>query len=349
MKYLILFVLALSSIVFVGIVSAVECGATPIGYCYVNQNTTFNTGTYNLSGININKSDILLDCNNSILIGSKQEVGIEMQGFERNIISSCTIKNYSWGIWLRMKPFFDCSFMLANNNNIIVNNILEDNDYGLISTGCGGIETTAHDHNKIINNTFINNTGGMNLHIFQFADIYQNTFENNSLYGIGLTSRTWINKIYLNKFLNSNASDSGINNSWNISGQGNYWSNYDTSAEGCSDTNSDLICDGPYNISGSAGSKDYLPTTGIQIWDIIPIQVIRDVDLVKGKTTLLRSLIKNVGIVNRNINASLYLDGILKTSANASINSGQEKNIDLFFIPDVAGSSKKIEINVKEI
>ena len=72
-------------------------------------------------------------------------------------------------------------------------------------------------------------------------------------------------------------------------------------------------------------------------------------DLVKSKTTLVRSVIENIGLISRNINVSLYFDGNLKNSNITSISAGQEKNVDLFFIPDIAGSGKEIQITVKQI
>ena len=70
--------------------------------------------------------------------------------------------------------------------------------------------------------------------------------------------------------------------------------------------------------------------------------------MVKGKTTLVRSIIKNNGAYNKEINISLYFEGNIKDSTLDTINSGEEKNIDLWFIPDIAGNSKEIEIKVEE-
>ncbi|MBI2653250.1 VCBS repeat-containing protein [Candidatus Woesearchaeota archaeon] len=87
-------------------------------------------------------------------------------------------------------------------------------------------------------------------------------------------------------------------------------------------------------------------TIGFTIQEIIPIQVIKDVDLVKGKTTLVRSVIKNNFIDNKNITISLFFENTLKNSTIETINAGQEKNIDLNFVPDVAGSNKEIRVEV---
>ncbi len=354
MKAKILILIAL--FIFLGFIDnsfAVECGSTPTDNCDVTQNTTFNTGTYSLSsGIEIEGDYITLDCNNSVLIGNKSgifSVGIKIWGdHDFNTIKNCQIKNYS-GYGGLLLNGYDVGVRAENNK--IISNLFEDNTEGM-RMGSVAYFTTISD------NLFKNNAKG--IHFFgavdtRYTNITRNNFLNNSI-GIRINGQnpdvtlitTWLNS-FINNSIHVSDDSCSLCNAWNISEQGNYWSSYDSNAEGCFDTNSDFICDEPYNLSGFAGSKDRLPTTGLQILDIIPIQVIKDVDLVKGKTTLLRSLIKNVGIVNRNINVSLYFDGVLKTSTNASINSEQEKNIDLFFIPNTAGSNKEIQITVKEI
>ena len=87
----------------------------------------------------------------------------------------------------------------------------------------------------------------------------------------------------------------------------------------------------------------------LSIQEIIPIQVVPDVDLVNGKTTLVRAKIKNNANENKNINVTLYFEDVLKNSKIDSINANSEKNVDLWFVPDVAGNNKEIKVNVEEI
>jgi hypothetical protein len=85
------------------------------------------------------------------------------------------------------------------------------------------------------------------------------------------------------------------------------------------------------------------------IQEIIPIQVVEDVDLVKDKTTLVRAVVNNTGSTNKNVTVKLYFEGSLEDSVNDTINAEQGENIDLWFVPNVAGSNKEIEVVVEAI
>jgi len=82
-------------------------------------------------------------------------------------------------------------------------------------------------------------------------------FENNS---IGIFSTGISNHIYMNNFINNtqNACDSGTNIWYDDGNQmGNYWSDFDSLAEGAVDGNSDGIADSPYNIPCGANQDIY--------------------------------------------------------------------------------------------
>ncbi len=312
----------------------------------VNSNRNYISQDYYLpNGINLLGDSITLNCNYSAIIGSGSSIGIEMGGNSNNTIKNCNIINYTKGI----------SLVSSTGNvhakfNTIMGNTIRNTTYGVYFLNA--------PNNTIKNNTIENNAYGIYLDVAidyptefrnDYNNITQNIIQDNIASGIYIRfTNSLFNTIWKNNFIDTNSSYSGSNNNWNTSGQGNYWNNYDTEAEGCYDSDSNLICDEPYNISGSAGNKDYLPLLGLQILDIIPIQVIKDVYMVKGKTTLVRSIIKNSGASSKNINVSLYFEGNIKDSVLDTINSGEEKDIDLWFIPDIAGSNKEIEIKVEE-
>ena len=302
--------------------SATECGSVPVDNCDITQNTTFTQGNYSLpNGINIRASNIVLDCNGSILNGTKafNSYGIESNGdYDDNLITDCTVMNYDVGIFLRGGDYN------GPDRDKILGNILEYNDDGIYM-----------------------------LTKVRYSEVSKNTIQNNYEKGIhlGFSNYVEFNKIWNNNFINNTlqAYDlgyGGVINYWNSSGQGNYWNNYDSEAEGCEDNNSDLSCDIPYNISGGTEGKDYLPSTGVQILSILPIQVVEDVDMVKGKTTLVRATMENVGLIDKNITVELYFEDNLKSSENETINAGQEKDVDLWFVPDIAGNNKEIKIEI---
>lgn len=310
--------------------SAVECGSVPTDNCDVTQSTTFAQGNYSLpNGINITVFGVTLDCNGSTLIGSGGGNGINIRGQDNVIVKNCIIQNYTNGIYLVWSG--SCSsYLYTSDSNTFQNNTIEYNSVGLKSAGhlpyCYG-EGSLNMYNKITGNTIRSNSQGINLEYSHANIVFNNKFINNTQQAY---DSVWDNTI----------------NYWNDSGQGNYWSNYDSEAEGCYDNNSDLSCDSPYNISGSAGSKDYLPLMGIQIVNILPIQVVEDVDLIMGKTTLVRATLKNSGQVGKNITVKLYFEDNLKDSKNETINSGESKYIDLFFVPDIGGDNKQIKIEI---
>ena len=279
----------------------------------IDSTRSFIPGVYN-AGIAFAASHVEFNCNNSIVLNNtshgEYSKGIEINYYSYNNITNCNISNFYYGILV---------WDYADYNNIVWNS-LENNFYGL----------------DIISPATNNN-------------VMDNIFKNNENYGVYLAiGQVNYNLIWKNDFIDNHiqAADAGTNNYWNSSGEGNYWNNYDTEAEGCFDNNSDLSCDTPFNIGSS--SKDYLPLTGVKITDILPIQVVKDVNMVEGKTTLVRTTLKNVGVSDRNISISLFFDGNLKATENETINSGESKYSDLFFIPDVSGNSKEIRMEAKK-
>jgi parallel beta-helix repeat protein len=139
----------------------------------------------------------------------------------------------------------------SNNNTISNNNCSSNNNYGIYldsssnnivawnhicnNSGYGIYASTGADRNMIWNNTFIGNNGAGSVYDINHIQAY----------------------------------DAGTNNYWNTSGSphgyGNYWSDLTTP-----DTNFDGIVDWSYNLTGSAGAKDYYPLTAPSIPPIIP-------------------------------------------------------------------------------
>ncbi|TFG07059.1 MAG: hypothetical protein EU539_05945, partial [Promethearchaeota archaeon] len=118
--------------------------------------------------------------------------------------------------------------------------------------------TQAH----ILDNIITENNNGMILQNNSDDNlISSNSIADNNLVGVNITtSNCEFNQFYNNNFSANGirqANDNGTYNSWNNTFIGNYWSDYEDK-----DLDDDFIGDKPYNIFGSAGSKDFLP-----IWD----------------------------------------------------------------------------------
>jgi hypothetical protein len=102
-------------IAVLGLFSAVQ-GAhaaqlVPFYGMYINESTSFTNGFYNLSNVSglnyydgairINTSNIILDCNNSVINGSYLSFyGISLNGKENVSIVNCSVSNYLAGIFV---------------------------------------------------------------------------------------------------------------------------------------------------------------------------------------------------------------------------------------------------------
>jgi cysteine-rich repeat protein/parallel beta-helix repeat protein len=230
---------------------------TPTDGMNLTSNTTLCKGTYNLpNGIwvrNFNSTTvpITLDCAGAKLIGDKTKAGIAKGPFYdwtiNNyyqlgpiVVKNCEIINYSEGIYI-----------FHGYNDVFSNNIIS-------STWIGANFDNSFNE-TLKGNTFTNNNLIMELYwgSSNFT-ITTNTFKNN-YYGFYLGGN--YNKIYQNNMIDTNItveSNSTSTTIWNTATKGNYWSDYDTSAEGCLDANSNGICDSPY--TKSANLIDYYPS-----------------------------------------------------------------------------------------
>lgn len=91
--------------------------------------------------------------------------------------------------------------------------------------------------------------------------------------------------------------------------------------------------------------------TDLAILDVIPIQVIPNVNMVKDKSGYVRVIVHNYGPLNATGQVNVTFDGISLTPynpANASkfILNGMNESFDFNFKPEVAGNNKVISANV---
>jgi len=137
-------------------------------------------------------------------------------------------------------------------------------------------------YNMILRNQISGGNNGISLERSYAALVFGNHVTGSSHYGIFMGAMLELEAsqaadfgtggghlIYKNTLTNNriNAFDDAINlefaimaSHWDYGVIGNYYSDYDEAAEGCQDSNTDKICDAPYEIPGRQGSVDHYPS-----------------------------------------------------------------------------------------
>lgn len=146
----------------------------------------------------------------------------------------------------------------GSNNNTFTNNTVTSNNVGL---SIGG-------ENTLVNNIVRFNNYGLGFNGDRNT-LNRNTFSDNNN---GIIGKGYQNKMYQNNLINNSTQItffSGARNLFDLPSPigGNYWSNFDTPAEGCTDANTDGFCDAPYTFTGG---QDNMPWTKKDGW-IVPV------------------------------------------------------------------------------
>lgn len=200
-----------------------------------------NNITNNYHGIELGDSSSNNSIIGNIIAGSYGSHGITlgMSANYNSIIGNNITNNHDNGIWL----YYD-----SNYNSIIANSITANNGYGIVlsdsssynsiigneitnkitnSSGLPGIGLLSSPGNLIAGNNITNNADGIHFDSSSINFIIRNNIANNNL-GVALFNSPG-NFFYQNSFADNNVQascDATSINVWNITVEGNYWSNY---------------------------------------------------------------------------------------------------------------------------
>jgi len=161
--------------------------------------------------------------------------------------------------------YYSITLRYSENNTLASNNCSGNRD---------GVYLEQSHFNTITDNVFgLNTYNGIYLYFSSNNSVSQNLIYDNGRFGVKIEGygRSTDNMIWNNSFYRNNGAtttfdpshiqgyDSSGDNDWNnTGGYGNWWSDWQNR-----DFNADGIQDAPYNISGSADTKDFFPLASI--------------------------------------------------------------------------------------
>ncbi|MGH9893443.1 MAG: right-handed parallel beta-helix repeat-containing protein, partial [bacterium] len=220
-------------------VAAVSAPSPLMAQTVIRTNTTLTAD--HVGEIVIGTHGVILDCSGRRISGGT--AGITLNGKTGVTVKNCVVSNTVNGIVLS-----------SSSGNTFEANTVEGNAGGFHLTASGG-------------NTFKGNIASRHSQFgFRFEgfstgnNLRENTIANNARgIDVVLSSGNFIiNNNFLDNQIQATVSGPSAFFSFGEPTGGNYWSDFDTSAEGCSDQNSDGFCDAPKVF---AGGRDNLPWT----------------------------------------------------------------------------------------
>lgn len=194
---------------------------------------------------------------------SNSNNGIFLQNADSAQLTTTTVNNNgNYGILLDLTDNANIQSTTANQNSIGI--ALRNSNTNTFSGGTVQASLNegiiVSDQNKVSNtNTFTgltidsNGLDGISVPLGSGNIIRDSTISNHPSsinYGISLSISSANSLIFRNNFINNakNAKDTGSSNFWYSAGIGNYYSNFDTASEGCSDADINGICDAPFTF-----------------------------------------------------------------------------------------------------
>ncbi len=224
-------------------------------------------------GVVIDSDDITLDGNNHMLVGDTtyDTKGIYLDQKTGVTIRNITTSYFQYGILsqLSQNNIFTNNIALNNSFGIFLddsdNNVLEKN--ATFGNSVGIVLYTFSDGNTLADNTVASSSLGIYLQSSSNNNLHNNTISNNGSFGGVDLSLADNNKIYNNNFVSNEKQinyRSGFDNLFNLNTPigGNYYSDFDTPAEGCTNFNDDNFCDSPYIFSGGQDGSPWTKQDG---------------------------------------------------------------------------------------
>jgi parallel beta-helix repeat protein len=358
-----------------------------------SSNTTISNNTLvgdiNSDGIDLFDSEFNLVSSNNI-----RNTSVGIGGGSNDIITNNTVVNGENGIWVGENEtvryntvinqsergiqigddsiaqnntvadsFSGVSMGEASDNGRIINNSLNNNDYGVILTycvigGCRGTNDVTIEENTISDS----NESGINLFNSNGNLIRNNSISESGSSGIRINGEVSNNLIYNNALNNTQNVEFGQNftedqNQWNVSNQsgpniiggpylgGNYYATpaSDGFSQTCTDANNDGFCDQPNDFGIDNNNTDFLPLTRVNGQQQPDIDV-SPTRLNFGKVTVGDSETKNVTVTNTGtgtldvsatdiIGPDASAFSIVNGEAPFSLAPGESQNVTVEFAP----------------
>ncbi|MCW4015522.1 MAG: right-handed parallel beta-helix repeat-containing protein [Candidatus Bathyarchaeota archaeon] len=222
-------------------------------------NITENVFTENLEAISMSDSyDNVISGN---IFQGNIRIAIDFFAGAHNMISENIITDNKEGI------------QMFGSHNTIARNVIANN------TDNGFVVRDSSQYNFIRENTIANQPYGIHITHSTYNDIFWNNITDNVV-GMYFYKYSSNNTIYSNNFVNNEQqivinleyATQGSINTWEDSGEGNYWSNYNGT-----DGNSDGIGDSPYIIDENNQDNNplvkYYSIPEFPLWTILPLLI----------------------------------------------------------------------------
>ena len=254
------------------------------GFPYVNDGIKINGAGVTLKNCNVQNYDegIKVTSSSNTILDNVQamfnRVGITLsQSGNSKILSSTSNENRDYGISLtssqnsvldgvttrsNINPntnFNSAGIKISGSNNVTVTNSLTT------LNSFRGIEMLSS--NGLLSNNVISYNGENGIHLAGISNmIRENTLQANTVRGILFITGANGNTIIQNNFLNNpqQAVDLGSSNVFDLNNKGNYWTDFDTSGEGCDDSDANGFCDAARPIP--VNNQDDFPFTNPHGW-----------------------------------------------------------------------------------